>query len=360
MELSFRTFQLAFIKALSRLNGLRGNNYSNEKLNAFQDNLFQLAKELQSQILSPTFNQEAFDDFVAYPEFIFFIENGAEFLEDSILNLTPFETIFCLKKALSDWTSEPYEIVTSLQHGEYSFSHALSCEEAAYILIEDEYNIKFQSRLIQISIPKHEANNYLFNVTLYHELGHFIDKKFGISSSFVNKYWSEIEDEAQRKLENHFSEYFADIFAAQYIGNSVAHYLSYYAGNEPESETHPSTYDRIDVITEFIDGCIDDERVQSLIEHSNERMKVELKVRYIKKELSYSDFKEYIPPIINSIDELHGLFDIGWDIWLRSEDYYPNLNLEKRYLIINNLIEKSISNHMVTKEWDKCVQDVSD
>lgn len=373
MNLGFRTFQFAFIKAVSRLSGLKANHYPNKRLNAFQKNLFKLVEELKKEILSPNFNQVKFEEQIAYPDFLKFIENGTEFLEDSILNSIPFETIFCLKKALLDWIppNTSFEIVTSLKN-EYSFKHTLSCDEVLYILMDDIYSVKFENRLIQITVPKHEANNYLFNVALYHELGHFIDRKFGITNSFVDKYYSSLNsDDLERQYRNHFSEYFADLFATQYVGKAIAEYLDYYGENQGESETHPSIYDRLGVIDSFVDGegllssdmdmegLIEEEVVQKLVSYSNEKMGIELKVRYSKEEISYNDFENFIPPIITSATELHGIFDIGWDIWFYSCMYYPNLSLEKIYTIINNLIEKSISNYMVMEEWEKRNENVS-
>ena len=53
------------------------------------------------------------------------------------------------------------------------------------------------------------------------------------------------------------------------------------------------------------------------------------------------------------------MFVAGWDIWINHRDRFQEADQFKVYLYLNNLIEKSISNYMITQSW-KTYQDVPD
>jgi len=76
----------------------------------------------------------------------------------------------------------------------------------------------------------------------------------------------------------------------------------------------------------------------------------ELTIRYIQ--LDEGRFDELIPYEVNDTTELVSIFIAGWKNWISE----PNNLSEKfgdnvAYKIINNLIEKSISNYIVTSKW---------
>lgn len=80
-----------------------------------------------------------------------------------------------------------------------------------------------------------------------------------------------------------------------------------------------------------------------------------MQVRFEKIENKYKDFYDYIPPIIETDAQLHGLFIAGWDIWLNHKDNFSEEKHSKIYAYLNNLIEKSISNYMITSKWNNNV-----
>ena len=62
-------------------------------------------------------------------------------------------------------------------------------DKASNILINNLYGLKITHRLIQITLPKVLARDYLSCVVLYHELGHFVDLELYISKKlFLQKY----------------------------------------------------------------------------------------------------------------------------------------------------------------------------
>lgn len=122
---------------------------------------------------------------------------------------------------------------------------------------------------MQINLPKSLSRDYLANVTLYHELGHFIDTKFKIShtlaefvlkggifnTNVLGKYIDLSQPQNYAKIQSYFAEYFCDIFASQYIGDRLDIYLSHitnYSKSGFDSLTHPSTSSRNEIVKDFL------------------------------------------------------------------------------------------------------------
>ncbi len=313
----------------------------------------------------------------------FFILN-LEFLDNSTFNnAVPFEIIECLKVSLNEWVDNfaQYIIVTS--YGQYSFNPFL-VSTTAYSIIESRFGITFNKKLIQINLPKHLSRDYLTNTVLYHELGHFVDVTLSISDRIAwviwnnyhaNRFNDEIlayfpfmdsvrssDTQYQHVLSNHISEYLSDLFACQYVEKAAYHYLSYIASTSQITSTHPSTDLRIRMMDEFLGH---QDRYSYVVKEFCNAVKIitdrELKKRYI--ELSENDILSLIPCEISKQEELSSLFKLGWDIWLHKTNELAagnamtNLKPGRIYRIINNLIEKSISNFIVMKNWRKHVSD---
>ena len=276
-----------------------------------------------------------------------------EFLDNSILTSIPHETVYCLEKALSDWdNTNQYIIVTSLQNdlNSFSFNSFLSIEETYYDFFKAEFSLDFKYRLIQINLPKYLAQDYLASVILYHELGHFVDLKFKITERLSDSLG--LVKECQERT--HYREFFSDIFASQYIGGASNIYLNYIAYQNPDCVTHPSTLSRIKLVEDFLNGT-NNVVVNNLKQAAFKATGKNLKNR--RSVISDEDFKNFIPAQFNTIDELHSIFEIGWNLWrnIIPEFETRKITLFEKYQIINNLIEKSISNYIVIEKWNKHV-----
>jgi hypothetical protein len=349
-----RIFELEFVRLESVLKKLRGTLYPDFRFKNYLDTLHELTEKVKLEISDSSFSTYSQDKLSTLKEVFRFIEQNIEFLDDSTLNIAPFETVYCLEKALKDWTNKDFLIVTSLQYNTYFFCDYLAFNDPIYSYLELAYQIKFDLRLIQISIPKYASNNYLLNVVLYHELGHFIDREYKISDRISDteksNYYNPSDEDYDRRIKirkNHIAEYFADIFAAQYIKDSASNYLNYLAYNDSDSDTHPATSKRISIVRDFISGDTNNNiDLKTILESTKKVAGRELVKRC--EELKRDDFENYIPVDIQNEMQLHGLFILGWNLWLNPKD---EMELFDLYRIINNLIEKSISNFMIVTKW---------
>jgi hypothetical protein len=319
------------------------NKYSDPRKEQYHKNLCALVEKINSLDLST----RTYEENKMLKKIIDFCFYSIEFLDNSTLVNIPYELVYCLEKALKNWIdTDKYIIVTSLQNdlNSFSFNPFLALNVTYYDLIEAEFEIVFEYRMIQINLPKYLANDYLSNVVLYHELGHFIDLRYQITNKLARVFALNKEEE------NHYAEFFADIFAAQYIGSASNYYLNYIAHKHESSYTHPSTQDRISLVESFLNNK-DNDILNNLKEASNAITKNEIKSR--RTLISENDFIEFIPPIINSNEELHSLFEVGWNLWNRDIKKFKERNIteKNKYNILNSLIEKSISNHMIMDSW---------
>lgn len=359
----------------------RYNKYSDTAKQEYHDKLESLFKHLKD------IDFDKCDDSLLeeYKIIIEFFLTSLEFLDNSTLNLIPFEIVECLKVALGEWIDSPENliIVTSLEKGNYSYSFdpSLILRTSIYTIIKNRSDIDFDKKLIQINLPNYLARDYLSNVVLYHELGHVVDGQHLISSRVMEIIWDKYENgflsNDQEKelfvyfpylpnktinanfrksvLENHCGEYFSDLFASQYIEKTSCYFLDYITmGTNNFNESHPGTLARTQLVNDFTNG-----NKSYLVDLFMETVKVickrDLKIRF--KSLPLKEFLSLLPIIITTKENLHSLFVLGWDIWLNhSRDIIQKNNMVDvkagdLYQIINNLIEKSISNFLVCDKW---------
>jgi hypothetical protein len=373
----------------------RNNRYPDVVKEEYQDKLIKLFEKIKNRL--ETTPPQTDSDIFSVKRKIDFIFKSLEFLNTSTLNQIPYEIVACLDCVMEDWLDadkDKFTIVTSLVSNDDSFSFDTSFfeDEEIFEEINEVYHTEFPCRLVQINLPGAKSRDYMASVVLYHELGHFIDLKYKISISLAfdlavkaNKNLLSAEERAIfdnylpfyfspeegatdintkfLKVQSHLAEYFCDLFAAQYIGYGSNYYLSYITERENVySNTHPSTTNRVNVVNDFLDR-----RGNPLVELFNNTMNgidsipshQRLRIRY--EPIQSHDFFELLPVEVKNKQQLHGVFVYGWDIWMSDwKEFAIKNNLspdsndfgrKKVYAIINNLIEKSISNYITLEQW---------
>lgn len=378
-----KLLQLNFSQLESAWKKSKNNLYSDSKKSSYHINLAKLFEKMKDE----DFLQLSEKETIERSKVIDFFFHSLTFLDGSTVSQIPFEVIKCLEVALNEWVDEfdKYIIVTSLVKGinAFSFDTRLTVGDDYYVIIESTYGIKFESKLIQINVPESTTRDYLANVALYHELGHFIDRKYRISQSLAIELFKLISSQNSKEiLDNHFpflkniviktwedfkvyyylvfshfSEYFCDLFASQYIDKCLSTYLNYITkSNSDYSQTHPATTNRIKVVNKFLVGETDP-LLDLILKTTFSASKRDLRKRF--KEFSTNDFENLVPVEIKSAEELHYLFVYGWNLWQSDWADFQKLNKmsypltpSQVYEIINNLIEKSIGNYIVKTNWE--------
>jgi len=365
----------------------QNNNYSDKSRDNYHKKLAELYDKLSNEDFDNRLSRLEIEE---KKQMLSFFSDSITFLDNSTVTSLPFEVVKCLEIALNEWASDEYIIVTTKAKGinAFSFDPRLAVNDAFYEVIEKNYNIIFDKRLIQINVPEYLLGDYLANVVLYHELGHFIEGKFHIpdiiykefADDYVNKkiqpdfykYFPFVKKSLKsdknsffnsdiiNQIKYHIGEYFCDLFASQYVEGSVNHYLSYIS-NDGYSTTHPATKRRVELVDSFLKNK--NSYTLDKIKSAVEKMTGEsLRIRYEK--FNSNDFVKLLPINITNEKELHYLYVYGWDLWLSNWSSIKHANkmgftlkATSVYNIINDLIEKSIGNFIVSKTW-KEIKDV--
>lgn len=352
--MNVKTYELNLAQLEEAFSKSKNNKYADNKKKAH----FEQLSKLFQKIKDANYSSFSTDDLIVHNQIFNYLYKGLEFLDDSTLNSTPYEIVTCLSRALKEWIDDDnFIIVTSLSNKIYSFSlESIGAENSNQIkkIILDKYGQSLDYRLIKINLPKLLVRDYLSCVVLYHELGHFIDAELNVSNRiFIEKYNKlSVNTREESMFLSHTKEYFADLFAAQYVSNSSNIFLNHIAFNQPDSLTHPATQKRIQIVENFLNSVADTQI--KVIQETLKKVGVkQFGFRFKQIDLKDNGLINLVPQQIKSDSELHAIFKLGWDIWLQSDtNYFRDFSRRQRYYIVNNLIEKSISNYNVLETWN--------
>lgn len=300
----------------------------------------------------------------------------------------PYEVIESIKCAAKEWVPDIDNYIILTRFGDYSFFPD-NKEDLVISYIENDYGICFNKKTVLLSIPQHYYRDYLNNVVLYHEIGHFVDITQNVSLislqltvtdiinnndlSSIYSYFPFLDGlqpsdiiqnggltEVGVQLHHYWLEYFADIFAANYIGDKIQKYLSFRSYPDCNSNTfhitHPSNERRFSVVNDFIN---DKDNYVSNIIRNILIYKFGRTLGGYNNSLAIDDLYKLLPLDLKLDNDIHNLYAAAWDVWYGDRSKFKmenNLSYDLQstqiYSILNNLVEKSISNYLVTKKWN--------
>lgn len=379
-----RFFEFEKAKLFDTWKRLRNNKYSNKNIEYFHNFFRDFYNKIKSEdIKLLTIDQKTLLKFA-----ISYFQTRVNCLSNNTATNAPYEIVESIKLAAKEWVDDIDKYIILTNYGDYSFFYDLN-EDIILSYIENDYSLKFEYKTILLSIPQQYYRDYLNNVVLYHEIGHFIDTVNGVSdiavrrllNDFINNInHNEIYDyfpflrgisgvdiiKSKKLLQiihSHFMEYFADIFASRYVGENIEKYLKYltYPKSETEdySPTHPSNKLRFKMIDDFIQKrsnyVID--ILQSILEKKGLP-----KLCKISSTIKADDLYRLLPVELTTDQDVHALYSLAWEVWDGDRNRFKkennmsfDLQPTQLYTIINNLVEKSISNYLIKTKW----QDVS-
>lgn len=294
-----------------------------------------------------------------------------QFLTGSTTKQIPYEVVFSVTEAAKEWTKGDLLVTTAIiQERSFYFK---SVPHDFFDAVRSEFGLAINAQPVQIALPYLYRHKPLYCVPLFHELGHFVD----ISNEVVNTSMltnppergpnlPDLPTEAEvaalgqgaretfhQIVRNHRREYFADLFAAMYVGTASDDFLQEFAPNQPASATHPSGQARRNVVADFLEG-----RVNPIIEMFqatlNLRALPALRTRFADVDV-VAAFSAVRPVTPLTVEQVYGLFPASWKFAktaISSQDLpWHALAEPERERVINDLVEKSIRNHMVVEAW---------
>lgn len=268
----------------------------------------------------------------------------------------PYEVVSCLQDALSRWSFCDVEIITHITTGHDFFFNPFGHWATVTTALTRMPTRAPQPQLALVGVPRLYAHKPLFCTPLYHELGHFIDAKLGITAQTRLRYPNSLVVGFGSE-DHHRREYFADLFAASMIGICSIRALQAIAPNDPPSVTHPATDVRVAVVEAFLGG--NSHPVIDTFQGTLAAMgKPLLKSSFRKVDLveAFGDLRTFH---IRDAEELHGIYQAGWDYLFEAiaKKHNPwrlqRLDESAVENITNDLVEKSIRNFAIRRKWDE-------
>jgi hypothetical protein len=353
---------------LGQLEALAETPYFSPRLDTYIEQLCEVSRELLRKLdsPSPTINLD-----VAR-----FIGDGlwslTQFLTGSTSKRIPYEVAFSVERAVQSWTKLDLLVTTAILHdGNFWFK---SVQPAFFNAIEAELSIRISSRPVQIALPDLYRHKPLFCTPLFHELGHYVDiaNEVVTTSMLLSPpdkgpdlpdlppaaAFPAMSPEQRKRFESvttsHRREYFADLFSTMYVGEAAKGFLQEFVPNGAVSFSHPSSAARYKAMDEFMSGT--HSPIINLFQDAlTARGLSKLTKRYALCDVKDS-FSNFRPCTLHSDAELFGLFEAGWGFLAQQTaspaGQWAHLPEEERERVVNDLVEKSIRNHMVVEGWN--------
>lgn len=367
-------------------NRSRFNHYSDNRKQKFHENLGQLYDILMTKNFYDS--NYSNDDLLFFRKVLEFFKDSLVLLDNNTISSVPHEFVECLNIAARQWLSDFDDYIIVMVDGQYAIIPQVEDFRMFYTLMKDKLGVEFKSILLKVIMPRQLSRDYLTNVCLFHELGHFIDTKLKISESaykdqLLNKWCNgksteidnwfiigkgayQTESPSKRSVVKgdlqslcYLKEYFADLFGSQYVGENYLHFLDY-INDDPTKDglKHPSNDKRRKMYEDFSKGINTNPILESLYESTLAQAKHGLKKEYV--DIDQTDMISFVPTELIDEQQLLSVFKMGWDVYLGGSKPFQDqngisspLSADKIYECVNNLIEKSINNYLIVRDWNK-------
>lgn len=352
----------------AQLDKLAHSSFFSPELTGYVSELVANVNWLKQDITSPHPQLEA--DLVA--PIVDAIWHATQFLTGTTSSRVPYEVTYLLREVLLDWGLEDSIVTTSLIQSPDFYCESVSRAPTQVLNNNPITGLALSKHLVQIGMPEIFQHMPLFCAPLYHEIAHYVDdrlkiikrvlmqREFDIAKSLPARHYFELN---RTIMVNHLTEHFCDLFAACYVGDSVIDYIVQWCppGASPE-RTHPLPEDRAELTADFLAG-----RQNDLVDILREAVMEEGLGEHFQPNFELPEvgeaFADARPAKLGSIRELHGLLPAAnrflIDL-LENPTAYKTLPIgavdgHLRISLINDLVEKSIRNFMITKAWNDCL-----
>lgn len=360
-----------------QLNKLSRSGFFSKELRAYIGELRVCVSTLQHKLATGV---EDNGSFTSVTDVVASIWRASQFLTGTTSNRVPYEVTYLLREVLLDWGLGDSIVTTSLnQSPDFYCERADSAPE---VLMKDLGLPSLASRghLVQMGVPEIFQHMPLLCTPLYHEVGHYIEERTRLVTTFVTRRYADVEkaipditafpmNERDAVVRDHTIEHFCDLVAASYVGECVSDYIIQWDHHQMlvPNASHPSAARRAQVTKDFLSGAQNDlvDLLKAAVADSETNASLQPRFKEPNVESAFSDVRLVE---VASIEELHGLMPAG-DAFLKrllaSPDDFAGTNIahvsrKQCAHLINDLIEKSIRSYMIKKAWDESLDTKAD
>lgn len=239
----------------------------------------------------------------------------------------PHTVINCLYFAAAEWIPDSWQFIFVATDGAFAIYADHPSTELVLEWIYEKFNVLIQYKLVHIQIPFHLDNDYIFNVCLYHELGHFIDNQLRVTDGIAediaidwmkrNTSYAIAEDALWdndiQMMQRQINELFADVFAAQYVGKSIIDYLAFFCEERMNEydRSHASAMMRIAMMQDLINNSNTNEILNAL----NDALKTICNKTLLRRYGQSAPILTKNNYIFEPIENLHLAFESAWSTY---------------------------------------------
>jgi hypothetical protein len=303
------------------------------------------------------FEIEKKNDLYYYRDSITLLQEWTGWIANQQRGTKPHAVIRCLDIAASEWLDTSTEYIFVATDGDFCIFSDDPSVDLLLDWIYQQFKIFFAYRLVHIQIPFHLDDDYLFNVCLYHELGHFIDSQLKVTDNMaitLSEEWNKNNPNSGTTGRNcwedniivfqrHMKEVFADVFAAQYVGKKIIEYILFRWEDVMNRATpfHPAPSFRIAMIEELLH----DYKNNNIFDYMNDAI-----TTISGNSLSKRDQIDGIILTANNITYLptniYQVFTASWDTYLHHVETVGN-NVADSYKLTCRSAEQTINRSLV-------------
>lgn len=343
--------------------------------NHLRDELCAMANVLHSRSVKGLNNSERDKNKLFYESLM----KWMHFLITSDTTNIPTQMSFVLKKILYAWLGKGLDnLVVVFVEGDFSVTR-FKKDPMGTSLFEADTGIKFSKDPVFVKIPHFYQEDMLFNIALFHELGHIVDEQlnifYDVKESIVKVTSGDVNKRIIREyfpilnvgrtfdegiIVSYIKEYIADLFAAQYVGSYIVEYLDYLGERTriSDSKTHPHLDERRKLVTNFI-SCMNSPThstsnflLQYIMNSFSDAGKGNLCIRW--KTIQGDELLNDHPITLTCQDDLFSLLKHAWDViygGVKTVEAARSIPLNTMshfdfYNSINKRVLESVSNYM--------------
>ena len=313
---------------------LAGIDFGDTDRNNLRDNLCDIANILHSKSVKGMSDNDRNKKKLLYED----LTRWMHFLIISRVTTVPDEMNYVLKKMLRSWLGNGLDNLVII-YVEGDFSVQSDRDAMGVSVFETASGMSFTKDPVFIRIPHFCQDDMLFNIALFHELGHIVDARLNLFYDVTENVKKATSGDVDKRLIREYfpilnttrsfnigilisyiREYIADLFAAQYIGNYIVEYLDYLGAQTrvPDSKTHPHLDKRRQMVTDFF-NCMNSRThstsnflLQYILDSFSGSGKGDLTIRW--RDISGNNLLNDHPVALADINDLFSLFKHAWDV----------------------------------------------
>lgn len=258
------------------------------------------------------------------------------------------EMTYCIMKMISLWDAECDKKIVVFTLGDFGINKQPydTKVKAALGLIKltTVYKTPLTKEPVFILVPDEFKDHVLSNVSLFHEVGHYIDFNNTIfqyvyddietlitskpNTRLIREYFPWLINQVLdanniKRMKDHIKEYIADVFGAIYAGVHILSYVSYLESADPNKDRgdHPTFANRKKLVDAFAYyskyGSTSDQLLQMIIKHTAILTSHSPK---IIQPLHPSEAYLNSAVTVSNIDEMMALFITPWSLLMSERE----------------------------------------